>query len=330
MIRAPIRKSRRGCRSRCCKDLHLLTRDGQLNADARRKLKQIRHLVGLLRPALDDAMARTADPLIVDCGAGKSYLGALLYELVLGPAGARRACSRSRPAPSCPRRPRSAPPGSARRGSRSRPARSPRAARAAGPASSPRSTRATPPPTTRSRSRSRSAADHVAVVPCCQAEVARQLENVAPRRSRDRRAVRASAASPRARLAPDQRRPRPRARGPRLQGHRHRARRLGALGEERADPRQARAPLRRGGAGTAARRARAVPDRAGDRPRARRARPRPARPGAGGGVGCAGVARRRATRAPIRASAGARPTPGSDRPRPRRAAGSLPSTSCRC
>jgi len=69
------------------KDLHLLTRDGQLNADARRKLKQIRHLVGLLRPALDDAMARAADPLIVDCGAGKSYLGALLYELVLGPAG---------------------------------------------------------------------------------------------------------------------------------------------------------------------------------------------------------------------------------------------------
>ena len=72
------------------KDLHLLTRDGQLNADARRKLKQIRHLVNLLKPALDDALARAGDrpaePLIVDCGAGKSYLGALLYELVLGPA----------------------------------------------------------------------------------------------------------------------------------------------------------------------------------------------------------------------------------------------------
>ena len=68
-------------------DLHLLTRDGHLNADARRKLKQIRHLVGLLRPALDDAMARAAEPLIVDCGAGKSYLGALLHELVLAPAG---------------------------------------------------------------------------------------------------------------------------------------------------------------------------------------------------------------------------------------------------
>lgn len=69
------------------KDLHLLTREGQLNADARRKLKQIRHLVGLLKPALDDAMARNENPSVVDCGAGKSYLGALLYELVLGPAG---------------------------------------------------------------------------------------------------------------------------------------------------------------------------------------------------------------------------------------------------
>ena len=72
------------------KDLHLLTRDGALNADARRKLKQIRHLVNLLKPALDDSLARAKtplEPLVVDCGAGKSYLGALLYELVLGPAG---------------------------------------------------------------------------------------------------------------------------------------------------------------------------------------------------------------------------------------------------
>jgi hypothetical protein len=69
------------------KDLHLLTREGQLNADARRKLKQIRHFVGLLRPALDDALGRHPTPAVVDCGAGKSYLGFLLYELALGPAG---------------------------------------------------------------------------------------------------------------------------------------------------------------------------------------------------------------------------------------------------
>jgi hypothetical protein len=76
-----------GMSTELLQELHLLTRDGQLNADARRKLKQIRHLVGLLRPALDDALARHAAPTIVDCGAGKSALGALLYELVLGPAG---------------------------------------------------------------------------------------------------------------------------------------------------------------------------------------------------------------------------------------------------
>jgi hypothetical protein len=68
-------------------DLHLLTRDGHLNADARRKLKQIRHLVGLLRPALDEVYGQAEDPVIVDCGAGKSYLGFLLSALVVGPAG---------------------------------------------------------------------------------------------------------------------------------------------------------------------------------------------------------------------------------------------------
>ncbi len=68
-------------------ELHLLTRDGDLNADARRKLKQVNHLIGLLRPALDDLLTRFADPLIVDCGAGKSYLGFLLYQLLLAPAG---------------------------------------------------------------------------------------------------------------------------------------------------------------------------------------------------------------------------------------------------
>lgn len=61
------------------KDLHLLTRDGALNADARRKLKQIRHLLQLLAPALDDIHARHPDPIVVDCGAGKSYLGFLMY-----------------------------------------------------------------------------------------------------------------------------------------------------------------------------------------------------------------------------------------------------------
>ncbi|MBI5511857.1 MAG: SAM-dependent methyltransferase [Deltaproteobacteria bacterium] len=65
------------------KEMHLLTRDGDLNADALRKLKQVNHLVNLLTPALDDVLERFGAPVIVDCGAGKSYLGFILYELFL-------------------------------------------------------------------------------------------------------------------------------------------------------------------------------------------------------------------------------------------------------
>jgi hypothetical protein len=68
-------------------ELHLVTRDGDLNADSRRKVKQIRHLLGLLAPAFDDALARHKDPVVVDCGAGKSSLGFVAYETVLAKAG---------------------------------------------------------------------------------------------------------------------------------------------------------------------------------------------------------------------------------------------------
>ncbi len=63
------------------RELHLLTRDGKLNADALRKLKQVNHLVGLLRPALEDVFQRFADPVVVDAGSGNAYLGFVLYEL---------------------------------------------------------------------------------------------------------------------------------------------------------------------------------------------------------------------------------------------------------
>ncbi len=63
------------------RELHLLTRDGHLNADALRKLKQVNHLVGLLRPALEDVFARFGNPLVVDAGSGNAYLGFVLYEL---------------------------------------------------------------------------------------------------------------------------------------------------------------------------------------------------------------------------------------------------------
>ncbi len=69
------------------KALHILTRDGQLNADSLRKLKQVNHLARLLAPAIEDVLARFGDPVLVDCGAGKSYLGFVLYELFLAAAG---------------------------------------------------------------------------------------------------------------------------------------------------------------------------------------------------------------------------------------------------
>jgi hypothetical protein len=162
------------------KDLHLLTRDGQLNHDARRKLKQIRHLVGLLAPAFTDSMARSPAPLVVDCGAGKSYLGALLYELVIGPAGRGSLVAiEARPELSEQAATRAARFGQARFtvatgeiAAASLPSRPSiiTALHACDTATDDALTLAIV-----------SAADHVAVVPCCQAEVARQLESSRPR-----------------------------------------------------------------------------------------------------------------------------------------------------
>lgn len=74
------------------KALHLLTREGHLNADARRKLKQVNHLVGLVQPALDEVFGRYEAPVVVDVGSGNSYLGFVLYELFFArrPAGVLR------------------------------------------------------------------------------------------------------------------------------------------------------------------------------------------------------------------------------------------------
>jgi hypothetical protein len=69
------------------KDLHIVTRDGAVNADTLRKLKQVNHLVQLVAPAIEDVLTRYADPVIIDCGAGKSYLGFIVYELFLKDKG---------------------------------------------------------------------------------------------------------------------------------------------------------------------------------------------------------------------------------------------------
>jgi hypothetical protein len=67
--------------------LHILTREGALNADSRRKLTQVLHLTQLLRPALETLLKEKSEPVLADLGAGKSYLGFILYDLVFGPAG---------------------------------------------------------------------------------------------------------------------------------------------------------------------------------------------------------------------------------------------------
>jgi hypothetical protein len=69
------------------KELHLVGRDGALHADSLRKLKQVNHLVQLLDPALRDVFERHPEPVLVDAGAGNAYLGFVLYELYLKESG---------------------------------------------------------------------------------------------------------------------------------------------------------------------------------------------------------------------------------------------------
>ena len=62
-------------------ELHILTREGKLNQDTRRKLKQVYHLYQFIEPLLNDAFACKLSPSVADHGAGKSYLGFSLYDL---------------------------------------------------------------------------------------------------------------------------------------------------------------------------------------------------------------------------------------------------------
>jgi hypothetical protein len=69
------------------KALHILTHNGGLNADSRRKLKQVQHLAQLIKPAIDAAPKEKDQPVLADLGAGKSYLGFILYDLYFRAAG---------------------------------------------------------------------------------------------------------------------------------------------------------------------------------------------------------------------------------------------------
>ncbi|HYG70003.1 MAG TPA: SAM-dependent methyltransferase [Anaeromyxobacteraceae bacterium] len=161
------------------KELHLLTREGDLNADSLRKLKQVNHLVRLLAPALEDVLARFGDPVVVDCGAGKSYLGFILYEAFLRDAAKGRLVAvESRPELVARARELAA---------RLRFDRMALVESAIDGAPVPErvhvvtALHACDTATDDALALAiRRNADHVAVVPCCQAEVARQLADASP------------------------------------------------------------------------------------------------------------------------------------------------------
>jgi len=70
------------------KELHILTREGKLNQDSRRKLKQVYHLFHFIEELLQDLLVQRKDGgahpagiTLADHGAGKSYLGFIIYDL---------------------------------------------------------------------------------------------------------------------------------------------------------------------------------------------------------------------------------------------------------
>lgn len=62
-------------------ELHILTREGRINQDSRRKLKQVYHLFQFIEPLLQELSRDGHAPTLADHGAGKSYLGFILYDL---------------------------------------------------------------------------------------------------------------------------------------------------------------------------------------------------------------------------------------------------------
>ncbi len=79
----PIPEIRPGQSIELLKQLHILTREGKLNQDTRRKLKQVYHLVQFIEPLLSEVLDASGALSLADHGAGKSYLGFILYDLCL-------------------------------------------------------------------------------------------------------------------------------------------------------------------------------------------------------------------------------------------------------
>ncbi len=63
------------------KELHILTREGKLNQDSRRKLKQVYHLYQFIEKLLLELPTAGEGATLADHGAGKSYLGFIIYDL---------------------------------------------------------------------------------------------------------------------------------------------------------------------------------------------------------------------------------------------------------
>ncbi len=87
----PMYEVRPGQSVELLKELHILTREGKMNQDSRRKLKQVYHLFQFIEPLLKEVLAARPDFSLVDHGAGKSYLGFILHDLFFREQ-ARRAC----------------------------------------------------------------------------------------------------------------------------------------------------------------------------------------------------------------------------------------------
>ncbi len=73
------------------KELHILTRDGKLNQDSRRKLKQVYHLYQFIEKLLLELPDQGVHAKLADHGAGKSYLGFIVYDLFFKEPG-RQGC----------------------------------------------------------------------------------------------------------------------------------------------------------------------------------------------------------------------------------------------
>ena len=70
--------------------LDILTPRGGASASAHRKLKQVKHFLQLIAPALDELFKRHEAPVIVDMGAGKAAMSLAIYDRWVRPHGKGR------------------------------------------------------------------------------------------------------------------------------------------------------------------------------------------------------------------------------------------------